>query len=68
MFDPGGSKGRLRACPFLRTWRGRLCVRRLDETATFLEVGSLGHQPARKGQANRLYRMYSDSLLTLHSS
>ena len=24
MFDPGGSKGRLRACPFLRTWRALL--------------------------------------------
>ena len=25
MFDPGGSKGRLRACPFLGTWRALLC-------------------------------------------
>ena len=25
MFDPGGSEGHLRACPFLRTWRALLC-------------------------------------------
>ena len=25
MFDPGGLKGRLRACPFLGTWRALLC-------------------------------------------
>ena len=25
MFDPEGSKGRLRACPFLRMWRALLC-------------------------------------------
>ena len=25
MFDPGGSQGRLRACPFLGTWRALLC-------------------------------------------
>ena len=25
MFDPGGSKGRLRACPFSGTWRALLC-------------------------------------------
>ena len=25
MFDPGGSKGRLRACPFLGIWRALLC-------------------------------------------
>ena len=25
-FDPGGSQGRLRACPFLGSWRVLLCV------------------------------------------
>ena len=25
MFDPGGSTGRLHACPFLGTWRALLC-------------------------------------------
>ena len=25
IFDPGGSKGLLRACPFLGTWRALLC-------------------------------------------
>ena len=25
MFDPGGSTGRLRACPFMGTWRALLC-------------------------------------------
>ena len=25
MFDLGGSKGHLRACPFLETWRASLC-------------------------------------------
>ena len=39
MFDPGGFKVRLRACPFLKTWRalvyGELFVRALDEAAAF---------------------------------
>ena len=43
MFDPGGSQGRLRACPFLGSWRALLCgevvrVREADnEAAAFLE-------------------------------
>ena len=36
MFDPGGSTGRLRACPFSETWRALLCeeffVRVMDGT------------------------------------
>ena len=40
MFDPGGAKGRLRACPFLGTWRelllGNVHTRALKEAATFL--------------------------------
>ena len=44
IFDPGGSTGRLRAFPFLGTWRTLLCgeivVRALDEaTAFFLADG-----------------------------
>ena len=40
LFDQGGSKGRLRVCPFLGTWRallsGELHVRaRLEEAAAF---------------------------------
>ena len=39
MFDPGGSPGRLRACPILGTWCALLCgealVRALDEVAVF---------------------------------
>ena len=30
MFDPGGSTGRLRACPFLGTWHALLCGELLD--------------------------------------
>ena len=26
MFDPGGSAGRVRACPFLGEWRALLCM------------------------------------------
>ena len=42
-FDPGGSQGRLRACPILGTWRALLCgeVVRVgaagDELQRFLE-------------------------------
>ena len=40
VFDPGGFKGHLRACPFLGTWRALLCgdlfVRALDVTEVFL--------------------------------
>ena len=40
VFDPGGSIGRLRACPFLETWRallwGEFFVRVVDEAITFL--------------------------------
>ena len=42
MFNPGGSKGRLRACPFLGAWRALLCgevhvrfMLGLDEAAAF---------------------------------
>ena len=39
MFDPGGSTGRLRACPFMGTWRAFLCgelfVRALDVAGAF---------------------------------
>ena len=39
MFDPSGFTGRLRACPFLGTWRALLCgevfVRALDQAAAF---------------------------------
>ena len=34
MFDPGGSQGRLRACPFLRTWRALLCGEAMRVRAT----------------------------------
>ena len=30
MFDPGGSTGRLHACPVLRTWRALLCGELFD--------------------------------------
>ena len=49
MFDPGGSTGRLRACPFLETWRALLCeelfVRVMDGTrglSVFWQKGGLG--------------------------
>ena len=35
MFDPGGSKGRFRACPFLGTWRVLLC-------GEFMRIGAAG--------------------------
>ena len=34
MFDPGGSEGCLRACPFLGTWRALFC----GEVLFYLEV------------------------------
>ena len=41
VFDPGGSTGGLRACPFLGTWRALLCgevhVRALEEAAACFE-------------------------------
>ena len=41
MFDPGGSEGRLRACPFLGKWRALLCgevhVRADDNLQIFSE-------------------------------
>ena len=45
-FDPGGSQGRLRACPFLESWRVLLCgevirVERLGEAAAFFEGSML---------------------------
>ena len=62
-FDPSGSKCRLRACPFLGTWRALLCgelliLERLLATCNvFFKVGRLGHQLAGEGQANRLRRI-----------
>ena len=40
VFDPGGSTGRLRACPFLGWWRTLLCGRFWFERRTVLEAGA----------------------------
>ena len=75
IFDPGGSEGRLRACPFLGTWRVLLCgglVRfgaASGDLQRFLEERLLGsHKLAGRGQANRLRRMYYGLSLFLRSS
>ena len=58
MFDPGGSTGRLRACPFLGTWRALLCgvvyVRALDEAAAFFGGWMTRSHLAGERQVNRL--------------
>ena len=46
MFDPDGSQGRFRGCPFLGTWRALLCgevhVRAGDDLQRFLEDRRFG--------------------------
>ena len=39
MFDPGGSKGRLRACLFLVTWRALLCEEVVHKEVVHKEAG-----------------------------
>ena len=39
MFDPGGFKSRLRACPFLGTWRALLC----GKVFVWERLGNLEH-------------------------
>ena len=62
VFDPGGFTGRLRACPFLGTWRALLCeelfVRALDVAGVFLANGGVGISFSRNRgvQARRKYR------------
>ena len=54
MFDPGGSDGRLRACPFLGTWRALLCgealvLERLRRSATLFGGWMTGASTCRRG-------------------
>ena len=72
VFDPGGSTGRLRACPFWGTWRALLCgevfVRALDEaTACFGGWMTRSHQLAGEVQANHLRRAHCGRSLFLRS-
>ena len=60
MFDPGGSTGRLRACPFLGGWRAMLCgdvfVWAPDGTqdwSVFLQKDDLEYYFPREAQAIR---------------
>ena len=46
MFDPGGSEGRLRVCPFLGTWRALLC-------SEVMRVGAAGDDLQRFFEGRR---------------
>ena len=70
VFDPGGSTGCLRACPFLGRGRALLCgeafVRALDKaTAVFGGWMTRSHQLSGEVQANHLRRTYCGRLLFL---
>ena len=60
MFDPGGSTGRLRACPFLGTWRALLCgetfVRALDKAAAFFWRMDDSESSCRRGAGESFTR------------
>ena len=71
VFDPGGSTGRLRACPFLEMWCALFCgkvfVRALDEAAVFFGGWITWSHLEGEEQANRLRRTYSGRSLFLCS-
>ena len=65
MFDPNGSTGCLRACPFLRGWHALLCeeifVRAPDGTrdwSSFLVDGYLGILFSERGTTGSLRHTY----------
>ena len=64
MFDAGGFKGRLRACPFLGTWRALLCGEVLvlsgwwRSAAFFGRCMTRSHHLEGEVQVNRLRRTY----------
>ena len=74
IFESGGSQGRLRACPFLGTWRALLCggVMRVgaagDNMQRFLENRWFEIQkPSEVVRAKYLRRTYSGQSLVLYS-
>ena len=64
LFDPGDSRGHLRACPFLEAWRALLCGELialewlLAICIVFWRERWLGHRLAGERYANRLRRTY----------
>ena len=74
MFNPGGSEGRFRACPFLGTWRALLCgeVMRVgaadDDLQRFLEDRRFGIQKSSGVvRTEYLRRTYSGQSLVPYS-
>ena len=70
LFDPGGSTGRLRACPFLETWHTLLCgevfVGALDEATSFFgRWMTWSYNVAEEVKTNRLRRTYCGRSLFL---
>ena len=74
VFDPGGSTGRLSACPFLRAWRALLCGKGFvwapDGTRgwrVFWHIDDSEYHFPREAQANRLRRTYCGQSQSLRS-
>ena len=61
MFDPGGYQGRLRACPFLGTWRALLCgdLMRVgaagDDLQRFWRIGDSGFKNLQEWYGQNMY-------------
>ena len=63
-FDPGGSQGRLHACPFLGTWRALLCGKAMrvgatgDDLQRFWRIDGSRFKNLQVKETNRLRRTY----------
>ena len=59
MFDPGGSQGRLRTCPFLGSWRALLCgevhVRAGLSCSIFWGIDDSGPKNLQEGYGRNIY-------------
>ena len=61
MFDPGGSKGRLRACSFLGMWRALLCGEAMrvgatgDDLQRFWRIKDSGFKNLQKWYGRNIY-------------
>ena len=65
MFDPGGSQGRLRACPFWGTWRALLCGEVIirvgvagDDLQRFRTIGDSRFKNLQEWYGRNIYAVY----------
>ena len=65
-FDPGGSQGRLRACPSLGSWRPLVCGEVIRAGAFFLRIDYSRLESLQKSRTSKIlcrtYSVFSDQI------